>query len=253
MMTKLRWATCLTMMLFAINGRILGAKELVPFRVSKVVFQSGGKRIQADFYQASTSTPHPSVIVLHGAGGTLFDGPEMRRMSADLAAAGNDVYFVHYFNRTGTWFGRDAGMQRNFKPWLETVNDAIRWVRGRQTSPAPIGLFGYSLGGFLVLAAGSNNPSVGAIVEQAGGMWNGNAHLIGTMPPTLLVHGQKDKRVPFDKYARPLVDVLAKRGTHFQKHFFLEEGHVFTQPAASEVRTDAVRFFAQHLSARRER
>jgi dienelactone hydrolase len=241
------------MALFATNGRILGAKEPVPFRVSKVEFQSGGKRIQADFYQASTSTPHPSVIVLHGAGGTLFDGPEMRRISADLAAAGNDVYFVHYFNRTGTWFGRDAGMQRNFKAWLETVNDAIRWVRGRPTSRGPIGLFGYSLGGFLVLAAGSNNPGVGAIVEQAGGMWNANERLIGKMPPTLLVHGQKDKRVPFDKYARPLVNLFGQRGIHFQKHFFPEEGHVFTQAAASEVRKDAVRFFAQHLTAKRER
>lgn len=238
------------MALFATTGRTLGAKEATPFRVSKLEFNSGGKRIQADYYQVKTSGPHPRVIVLHGAGGTLFDGPEMRRMSGELAAAGNDVYFVHYFNRTGTWFGRDAGMQKNFSTWLQTVKDAIRWVRTRQPGGGPIGLYGYSLGGFLALAAGSDNPDAGAIVEQAGGMWNGNERSIGRMPPVLLLHGSKDQRVPFAKYARPLLDLLTRRGIQFKTHFFPEEGHVFTQSASEEVRKDAIRFFAQHLAAK---
>jgi dienelactone hydrolase len=225
----------------------------VPFRILQVEFDSGGKKIDADYYQVITSGPHPSVIVLHGAGGTLFDGPEMRRLSSELAAAGNDVYFVHYFNRTGTWFGRDAGMQKNFSTWLQTVKDAIRWVRSRQANSGPIGLYGYSLGGFLALAAGSDNPDVGAIVEQAGGMWNGNERLIGRMPAVLLVHGSKDRRVPFGKYARPLMDVLTRRGIHFKTHFFPEEGHVFAQSASIEVRKDAVRFFAQHLATNQRR
>ena len=239
------------MALFATNGRTLRANEPAPFRVSRVEFDSGGKRIQADYYHPNTSGPHRSVIVLHGAGGTLFDGPEMRRVSAELAAAGTDVYFVHYFNRTGTWFGRDAGMQKNFSTWLQTVKDAIRWVRSRQGDRVPIGLHGYSLGGFLALAAGSNNPDAGAIIEHAGGMWNGNERLIGGMPPVLLVHGSKDQRVPFHKYARPLMEVLTRRGVHFKTHFFPEEGHVFTQSASSEVRKDAVRFFGEHLAASR--
>jgi dienelactone hydrolase len=241
------------MTLGATSGRTLCAKELEPFRVSRVELNSGGKRIQVDYYKSSIAGPHPSVIVLHGAGGTLFDGPEMRRVSGQLAAAGNDVYFVHYFNRTGTWFGRDAGMQKNFSTWLQTVKDAIRWVRSRPGHTAPIGLYGYSLGGFLALAAGSDNSDVGAIIEQAGGIWNGQERLIGRMPPVLLVHGSKDQRVPFDKYARPLMDLLTRRGIRFKTHLFPDEGHVFTQSASGEVRTDAVRFFAQHLAANQRR
>lgn len=241
------------MAFFATSGRTLSAQDPAPFRVSKVEFDSAGKSIRADYYQARTPGPHPSVIVLHGAGGTLLDGPEMRRMSRELAVAGNDVYFVHYFNRTGTWFGRDAGMQKNFSTWLQTVKDAIRWVKARQTGSAPIGLYGYSLGGFLVLAAGSDNPDIGAIVEQAGGIWNGKERLIGRMPPVLLIHGSKDQRVPFEKHARPLMDVLTRRGTDFKTHFFPDEGHVFTQSASHGVRQDAVRFFANHLAGNQRR
>src|SRR3954469_14095140 len=191
----MRWLTCLFLALLAPRARMVRATEAgTPFRVSPVEFESGGNRIGADHFEPTTPGPHPSVIVLHGAGGTFFDGPDMRRMSRELAAAGNDVYFVHYFNRTATWFGLDAGMQKNFSTWLPTVKDAIKWVRRRNPGSGPIGLYGYSLGGFLALAAGSDNPDVGAIVEQAGGLWNGNERLIGRMPPLLLVHGSEDKR-----------------------------------------------------------
>jgi dienelactone hydrolase len=234
--------------------RMVDAKDTAePFHVSAVQFDSGGKRIGADHYQPGTPGRHRSVIVLHGAGGTLFDGPEMRRLSRELAAAGNDVYFVHYFNRTGTWFGLDAGMQKNFAVWLQTVRDAIKWVRNQQPGGGPVGVYGYSLGGFLALAAGSDNPEVGAIIEQAGGMWNGEERLIGRMPPLLLIHGTEDKRVPFKKYARPLASVLTKRGIPFKTHYFPGEGHVFTASALAEVRREAVAFFAQKLVAKPRR
>jgi dipeptidyl aminopeptidase/acylaminoacyl peptidase len=173
-------------------------------------------------------------------------------MSRQLAAAGFDIYVVHYFNRTGTLFGLDAAMQRHFAEWLATVKDAIKWVRTQQRA-GRIGLYGYSLGGFLALAAGSNNPDVGAIVEQAGGMWNGNERLIGKMPPLLLVHGLADRRVPFQKYAVPLTALLRRRGLSFQTHFPAGQGHVFTQAELVKVRKEAAAFFERHLAPSRPR
>ena len=245
MAINLRRITCLSLAALATGVQASSG--------STVEFESGGRRIGADYYEASGPGPHPSVIVLHGAGGTFFDGPDMRRISRVLAAAGNDVYFVHYFNRTGTWFGLDAGMQKNFATWLETVRAAIKWVRSRQRDSGPIGIYGYSLGAFLALAVGSDNADVGAIIAQAGGAWNGKERLLGRMPPLLLVHGTEDERVPFEKHARPLVALLQRRGAHFKTHFFPRQGHVFTQPALDEVRRDAVRFFGQHLTVRRRR
>jgi dipeptidyl aminopeptidase/acylaminoacyl peptidase len=97
------------------------------------------------------------------------------------------------------------------------------------------------------LSAASDNPAVGAVVEHAGGIWNGKVELIKHMPPVLIIHGAGDRRVPFQKYAEPLAGALRKRGATFKTRFFLEEGHVFTARAMSKVRDDAVEFFRRHL------
>ena len=226
---------------------MISAAESNHLIVSKISTQSDGHRIRIDKYATSRSGKHPVILVLHGAGGTLLDGPEMRRMARRLTEAGNTVYLVHYFNRTGTILGFDSGMQKNFAVWLATVRDCIKFAQQDSADPAPVGIYGYSLGGFLALSAASDNPSVGAVVEHAGGIWNRKAELIKHMPPVLIVHGEGDRRVPFQKYAQPLAGVLRKRGGTSKTRFFPEEGHVFTAFAMSKVRDDAAEFFCEHL------
>lgn len=223
------------------------AADSPPVAVSKISMQSGGRRIRVDKYRASESGKRPAILVLHGAGGTVADGPEMRRVARQLAGAGNTAYLVHYFNRTGTIFGFDAGMQKNFPAWLETVRDSIKFAQQDNGDRSPVGIYGYSLGGFLALAAASDNPAVGAVVEHAGGIWNGKEGLIGRMPPVLIVHGQGDQRVPFQKYAQPLTGILRTRGSNFKTRIFPDEGHVFTESAMAKVRAEAAEFFRQHL------
>lgn len=223
------------------------AAETNRVAVSTISMQSGGRRIAIDKYAPSPSGKLAPILVLHGAGGTLLDGPEMRRVARQLADSGHTVYLLHYFNRTGTIFGFDAGMQKNFAAWLETVRDAIKFVRQDSADRSPVGIYGYSLGGFLGVAAASNNPSVLAIVEHAGGIWNGKTENIGHMPPVLMVHGEGDSRVPFQKYAKQLVAVLRQRGGILKTRFFPGEGHVFSAGAMTQVRTAAIEFFREHL------
>ncbi|MGI8890407.1 MAG: hypothetical protein ACR2G0_06435, partial [Chthoniobacterales bacterium] len=45
------------------------------FTVSQRQFSSGGARILVDVYTPVANGVHPPVLVLHGAGGMLFDGP----------------------------------------------------------------------------------------------------------------------------------------------------------------------------------
>jgi dienelactone hydrolase len=215
---------------------------------AKLYFESAGVRIEIDLYPAAGAPPHRTIIVMPGAGGTLLDGPEMRRVARQLAAAGDTVYLLHYFDRTGTLFARDAVMQEHFDDWLATVRDAIAWVHARQGRPAArIGVYGYSLGAFLAVAAASGNPEVGAIAEQAGGMWNSQEQRVGKMPPVLMIHGRADQRVPFDKYATPLLRVLHERGAKVETHFVAGEGHGFSQPAMVIVRAELVKYFAREL------
>jgi carboxymethylenebutenolidase len=205
-------------------------------------FPSGGSQIAADRYAPAPGPVAAPVIVLHGAGGLIFDGPDMRRMARFLAGAGHPVYLVHYFNRNGAIVAWDGLMQRHFDEWLGAVRDGIAWVHAREGG-RPVDIYGYSLGAFLAVASSSDNPDVGAIVEQAGGIWNSQEQRIGKMPPVLMVHGLADKRVPFQKYAVPLLRVLKERGGRVETDFVPGEGHTFKEPSLTPVREKTARFF----------
>lgn len=208
----------------------------------RLAFPSGIRWIAVDRYAPAPGPVGAPVIVLHGAGGLVFDGPDMRRMARALVAAGHPVYLVHYFNQNGAIVAWDGLMQRHFDEWLGAVRVAIAWVRAREGG-RPVDIYGYSLGAFLAVAAASDNPDVGAIVEQAGGIWNSEERRVGKMPPVLMVHGLADKRVQFQKYAEPLLRVLRERGGRVETDFVPGEGHTFKQPALTPVREKTVKFF----------
>lgn len=217
-------------------------------RPESLYFESGGRKIRADRYGPVGKASGRTVIVLYGAGGMVFDGPSMKRVARALAVEGDTAYIVHYYNRTGSIVAVDSTMQKHFGEWLETLRDGIRWVHGRdENRRRPIGMYGYSLGGFLALAAASDNPMVGAVTEQAGGIWNSQEKRIGKMPPVLMVHGLEDKRVPFEKYAKPLLRVLRERGGQVETEFVPGEGHVFSEAAMAKVRPKLAGFFARQL------
>lgn len=209
-------------------------------------FASGNRKIRADRYSAVGTRSRRAVIVLYGAGGMVFDGPSMKRVARALAEAGDTVYLLHYYNRTGSIVAVDSTMRKHFLEWLGTVRDGIAWVRGREEK-RPIGIYGYSLGGFLAIAAASNNSMVGAVTEQAGGIWGSDEKRVGKMPPVFMVHGIEDKRVPFEKFAKPLLHVLRKRGGHVETDFVPGEGHVFSEAAMARVRPRMAKFFGARL------
>lgn len=218
---------------------------------SKVALTLPHRTIAAERFQSTSAVKGPAIVVLHGAGGTLLDGPEMRRVARDLAAAGNDVYLVHYFETTGTLFALDATMQKNFSTWLQTVREAIVAVQAMHGGSEKIGIYGYSLGAFLALQSASDNPRVGAVVEHAGGVWNGEMQRLGRMPRVLMIHGEQDARVPFEKYAKPLLSLLQKRSAKVETRFFPGEGHVFTPAGWRKVHEIATEFFRRELHSAR--
>jgi dienelactone hydrolase len=215
--------------------------------VSKVLLQISTGSIPAELFEQAGAAQRPAILVLHGAGGLLFDGPEMRRVAQALAADGNAVYLLHYFRPTGTLAALDSTMQRHFGTWHEVVRSSIAAVQAERGDRAPVGVYGYSLGGFLALQSASDNARVGAVVEHAGGVWNRRTDRIGRMPPVLMVHGERDGRVPFAKYAQPLVPVLRQRAAKLETLFLPDEGHGFTPGAMGTVRGQAAQFFRRHL------
>jgi dipeptidyl aminopeptidase/acylaminoacyl peptidase len=88
------------------------------------------------------------------------------------------------------------------------------------------------------------------VVEHAGGVWNAKLDRIRKMPPVLMIHGEQDARVPFTKYATPLVPVLRARAQKVETRFFPAESHVFTPAAMATVREESARFFRKWLRRR---
>ena len=242
-------AAAVTALFLGVFGPLTAAPaEGAAARTEKLFFESGGRKIRADRYSPAGTPSGRTIIVLYGAGGMVFDGPSMRRVARALTDAGDTVYLLHYYNRTGTIIARDSAMERHFKQWADTVRDGILWVHGREGKGArPIGLYGYSLGGFLAIVAASDNPRVGAVVEQAGGMFSSAEKRLGRMPPVLMVHGVEDRRVSAEKYAKPLLRVLRERGGHVETEFVAGEGHVFSEARMALVRAKVAKFFAREL------
>jgi dienelactone hydrolase len=217
--------------------------------VSREYFQSGGERIAVDVFSPREGGVKRAVLVLPGAGGMLFDGPQMKRVARGLAEAGNTACVVHYFNRTKSIIAwNDEVMIRNFATWMQAVSDAVDWVSDEHANGGPVGVFGYSLGGFLAVAVGSSNDRVGSVVEQSGGIWDRFYEPVDPLPPVLVIHGRKDERVDFEKNVSGLKRVAQRDRSPLRMLVFETETHRFSASAMRRVVDAAVGFFAETLN-----
>ena len=137
-----------------------------------------------------------------------------------------------------------------FPTWLATVQDAVDWVHTQRPEAPKVGIFGYSLGAFAAIETARRDPSIGAVVEQAGGFWHGHPEgpTRQPLPPILVIHGTADRRVPDEKYTEPLIAYLRAHDDPFTKKLYPGEGHDFSATANADVREEAVKFFARHLA-----
>ncbi len=198
-------------------------------------------------YGAASQKPHPTILLLYGAGGLAFDGSRMRVTAQRLVQAGYNVYLLHYFDETGAFMTTRSSIPKHFDDWVETVRYAIDWIHKQPASSAAIGIWGYSLGGFIALEAASDNPQVGAVVDHAGGWVEGDMKALGRMPPLLFLNGQRDRWVPYKKYVQPLFSYLEQQHIAYASRVFPTQGHKFKPAALEDVRTQAIEFFRQHL------
>ncbi len=214
-------------------------------RESKTSFVSGGQKVTVEVFIPSTVEKFPGVIVLHGAAGMLMDGPAVRRFARALAENGFESFVVHYFDRTRTMFTREGGIRKNFETWRDCVNDAVAFVKARAESSG-VGIFGYSLGGYLALAQGAHDPRVGAVVELAGAIEKNHVYLVKRLPPVLILHGDQDRRVPVEN-AYALEKILQRLGVTYEAKIYKGEGHVLSAGSQRDASARTVQFFEKHL------
>ncbi len=208
-------------------------------------FISGGQKITIETYGSPAEAGVPSIIVLHGASGLPAGNRFIATIAAAIAAQGFRVHLLHYFQRTGTTRADDAAIQQNFVAWAGVVGDAIKWVR-KEHPGAPIGMFGYSLGGYLTATTATRNPGIGAAVVLAGGLDPVSARAISHAPPVLILHGSEDTRVKVGE-GEALAAALRGAGGRPELHIYPGEHHIMQMPSYLDVVMRSAAFFTSHL------
>jgi carboxymethylenebutenolidase len=208
-------------------------------------FQSGGKEIRIETFTGSNTSTAPSVMVLHGATGVEFANRFIATLGHGFASQGFVIHLIHYFDRTGARYADAATIKGSSGYWLETIHDAACFLRAHRPK-ARLGIFGYSLGGYLAAAEAIRNEQVGAVVVLAGGIDSDSAQQVVHTPPTLILHGDADSRVPLSEAYR-LENALTRGGLRPQMHVYPREGHIMKPGAYADVMRRASRFFQVHL------
>ena len=139
-----------------------------PAAIETFQIPSHGAMLNALAYIAEGAGPHPVVILLHG-----FPGNEKNLdLAQSIRRAGWDVL---YFDYRGSW-GSPGDF--SFTHSVEDTQSAIAYLRDPaiakklRADPNSIVLIGHSMGGFMALQAGANDPTIKAIVTISAADFN---------------------------------------------------------------------------------
>lgn len=116
---------------------------------------SGGQTLLGGLYLASSADPAPAIVLLHG-----IPGHERNLdLAHDLRAAGLHVLYFHY---RGSW---GSGGHFRMDQLMDDALAALDWlVQHPRVDANRVALVGFSLGGWVALAAAAARPEVRAAV-----------------------------------------------------------------------------------------
>jgi uncharacterized membrane protein YdcZ (DUF606 family)/dienelactone hydrolase len=215
-------------------------------------FLSGGKPIRITQHEPATASPHPAILLVHGAGGNVSFWSD--RIAPEITQRNLALYGVQYFDRTGTVRADPATIQDgfHFPEWLSTIADALAYIRARPgVDGRRIALLGISLGAFLALTLATDpSANIRAIVEISGGL--PDPYVVGAtaaFPPTLILHGGADNIVPVAS-AHALDQLLNRLKVPHEAHIFPNQGHWFDMPTQLQILVATGSFLSEHFLAR---
>jgi len=245
--------------------------EVAPGGRAMGTMESGGVRFTVECFRAKTARPGPAVIILHGARGigrnTIYE-----RLALELAERGQSSFVLQYLSgqepppvpakqaaaKTGATkaaAAKPAQRKRGVDSaaQIKAIENAVTAVQSlAYVDHERIGLFGLSLGGFHALAIASRDPRIGAVVDMFGGMPRPVEPTVERMPPTLVLHGDRDAVVPV-KRAHELAKLLKTVGAVHEVKIYKGQGHSFTGAADQDSIERTVEFLARHLGERTAR
>lgn len=192
----------------------------------KTTFFSKGRPIPIEIFNPSAPGKHPLVMAIHGSGGLWNSGygnfPQM------LADRGFTVFLPHFFEATGTSWARLDTIRQYFSEWMLTISDAIDFAATQPAAdPKRVGVIGFSLGAYLGLALGSQQPRIKAVVDFFGGLPDELTGVVKHLPAVLILHGERDNMVPVSE-AYKLERLLQQHKAPYEIKIYRNAGHGFS-------------------------
>lgn len=207
--------------------------------VQSARYTSGRRQITYEVFGASETGP--LLILLHGASGPGV--PLYREQASFFAAHGYTVLFLHYLDATES----SSPSDKNYAVWEKAVIDLIAEVHNNPAwASRKIGLMGLSLGASVVLAAGSQNALVEAVVDWYGSLPDAYFEARKGMPPLLILHGQRDPIIPIVN-AQQLVRLCEMEHYTCESHFYVGEGHGFSGASLKDADQRTLNFLGSKL------
>ena len=207
-------------------------------------FLSGGKPIRIDHYAPGRGSSAPAVLLVHGSGGPLAG---IDPYAPQAAAFGVHVFIVHFFDRTGHNWVYPSQIEENFRDWLETLTDALAFVRKEPgVDPDRVALLGFSLGSYLSLSLATQDRRIAAVAELFGGLPDHFLPDAANLPPVLILHGEQDQVVPVEE-AYKLERLLKGHRIPYEMKIYSGQGHVFRGLAQLDAMRRVASFFRRQL------
>jgi carboxymethylenebutenolidase len=209
----------------------------------------GGRSVTVEVFEPPDAVVHPAVIVLHGTDGPTRKAQEYRSICRALARSGFVALRPHYFEAGDP---PAPGYEHLGNPlahaaWLQAVESAADYAKQLPSVlDKPIGLLGFSLGGYVALAAAAIQQRYSAVVEFFGGIPGMIMGVVEKMPPTLTLHGGADPIVPVDE-AYKIERFYKEKGFTHEMHIYPGEAHNFTLGARQKAEARTLHFFKKHL------
>ena len=226
-----------------------GCADDVPQRATRgpAEYTSNSQKVRGLIYKPTGPANGAAVVLLHSSEGLTVDAHSFDPHAIQLAARGYHVLVPNYFEaraRQVPWNGRDIRL------WEEAGHDAVTYMGTLEgVDPARVGIWGFSLGGF-VATDGSAHPDSTARV--AIGVGTGQDIFEASRGrregvPMMLIEGYSTFPIISAATMRELAANLRRRGATVEVQMLAATERSMTGPVWCEVFQHTRRFLDANL------